>query len=141
YDDQGILSNASSDKGFHEPPANTPFPPYYGIKMVHTLARPGDQFIAATSDNDFLGAYADLRRDGYFALMLINKDPKNPITVHVSVANAQIGSTGYRYDYLPGAKDVTSSKIKPLGGSFTITVPAYGITDILAVGWNITQQP
>lgn len=141
YDDQGILSNASSVGTVSEPPANTPFPPYYGIRMVHDLARPGDVFVAASSDNPSLAVYADRRRDGDLGVMLINRDPNNPVTVHVSVANSQLAPVGFRYDYRPGALSVTSSKLKQLGNSFTVAVPAYTITDILVQERHSADEP
>jgi hypothetical protein len=141
YDDQGIFSNASSDKGLHEPAVNTPFPPYFGVQMVHYLARPGDGFVAASSDNDLVGAYAAIRKDGYLGIMLINKDPKNAATVQVSVQNAKLYGTTYRYEYLPGGKSLVTSKVKRLGQSFMVTVPPYAITDLLIPEANATQQP
>lgn len=84
-DDQGILSNGSSAGDQHEPPVNTPFPPYYGLQLAAQVARPGDRFLAATSDSKSLIVHAVRRRDGRLALLLVNEDPNLPIEASIDV--------------------------------------------------------
>lgn len=82
-DDQGILSNGSSIPGQQEPAVNTPFPPYFGIKLVHEMARAGDTLVAVSSDSKSVNAHAARRLDGRISVLLINLDQQNPATASV----------------------------------------------------------
>ena len=111
-------------------------PVFYGLQMLHTIVhRPGDLLVDARSSSSLVTAHAALRRDGYVGLMLINKDPQHPATVKVTLRNGVIGSDGRRIDYGSaqfGAAAIPAvSQFSATGGEFTVTVPAYTITDIL----------
>jgi len=111
-------------------------PAYMGLEMLHIIAsKPGDALVSAASDHPLLAVHATRRRDGVVGLMLVNDDPNSAIEVTVTLSGATVGPKGRRLDY--GAEQqksgspVTQSEISGLGGSFTVTVPAYTITDIL----------
>ncbi|MEW9549674.1 cellulose binding domain-containing protein [Nonomuraea sp. NPDC050783] len=91
YGDFGLLSSAvcTSDGSVCEPPLNTPFAPYYALKMVSSFVRPGDQFVRAATDRPEVSAHAARRPNGDLAVMLINTsaDTSYPVT---------IGYAGYR---------------------------------------------
>lgn len=131
-DDQGILSNGSRGGELVEPPANTPFPPYYGVQLVHRLAVPGDTFLRADSSAPTLIAHAVRKRDGRLGVMLINEDPVADARVTVRVRGATPLPSGARYEYGPKTGAVRESKATDLGRAFTVTVPAYGIVVIEA---------
>ncbi|MGH9560152.1 MAG: hypothetical protein ACRD3S_01750, partial [Terracidiphilus sp.] len=111
-------------------------PAFYGLQMLHTIAHaPGDLLLDAKSNSLSVAAHATHRRDGYFGLMLVNKDPKLPAIVKVSFRNGTTGSTGRRIDY--GATQFAAgdraavSAFSITGEEFEVTVPPYTITDIL----------
>jgi len=116
-----------------------PQPAYYGIKMLHEIARPGDVFVAAKSEADPanvpLTVHAVKRRDGGLGLLLINKDLVHSIIATVSVSNYSFATKGTRYDYgkltIEAGKDITETPIEGLGPTFNVEVPRYGITAIV----------
>lgn len=122
YDDQGILSSGHSTQGVSQPPANTPFPPYYGVQMVTRTVRKGDAFVAASSDRSSLIAHAVRRKDGKLAVMLINEDSD-----HDTVARLQVGgaafSGGERLEYRRGMARLVRGRQPGL----EVRVPAYSI--------------
>ena len=112
-------------------------PAYYGLQMLHILAHsPGDALVDARSSNSSLvSVHATVRRDGIVGLMLVNKDPKGPAIVKVSFKNGTLGATGRRVDYgsaqFAAGAPVAQSAFTAAGNDFTVTVPAYTVTDIL----------
>ncbi len=111
-------------------------PAFMGLEMLHIVAHnPGDTFVNATSSDPLLAVHATRRRDGVVGLMLVNDNPNSPVSVTVMFDGGTVGSKGRRLDY--GAEQQKSgaplaqSEITGLGAKFTITVPAYTITDIL----------
>lgn len=117
-------------------------PAFYGLQMLHILAHsPGDVFLEANASNSsMLSVHATRRRDGFLGLMLINKDPKNPILVKATFKNGTVGGAGKRFDYgaaqLAAGASPVSAPFTASGNEFTVTVPAYSVTDILLPGHN-----
>jgi hypothetical protein len=114
---------------------NQPQPPYYGIKLLHQVARVGDTFVGATSQMDTLAVHAAKRRDGGLGLLLINKDFTRSVTVTVSVNGYAYATKGTRYDYgklnIDAGKNITEAPIENLGPTFTVEVPRYAVTGIV----------
>lgn len=114
---------------------NQPQPAYYGIKLFHTAANPGDAFIPASSGMETLTSYAFKRRDGGLSLLLINKDLTRSTSVTVSVNGYNFATKGTRYDYgnanAEGGKDITESPIDNLGPTFTVDVPRFTVTVVV----------
>lgn len=114
---------------------NQPQPAYYGIKLVHQIASPGDTFIGTTSGLDTLAVHAVKRRDGGLGLLLINKDLARSTTATISVSGYNYATKGTRYDYgkltVEAGKTITEAPIDNLGPTFTVDVPRYGVTAIL----------
>ena len=114
---------------------NQPQPAYYGIKLLHQVVRPGDVFVAVTSQMDTLAVHAVKRRDGGLGLLLINKDLARSITATVSVDGYNYATKGTRYDYgkltMDAGKSITEAPIDNLGPTFAVEVPRYGITAIV----------
>jgi hypothetical protein len=112
-----------------------PQPAYYGIKLLHQVARVGDTFVAASSPNDVVSVHAVKRRDGGLGLVIINKDLNQPISVTVTVDGYNYAAKGTRYDWgKPGSdpgKSIAEAPIENLGGTFTVVVPRYAITAIV----------
>ena len=114
---------------------NQPQPAYYGIKLLHQAAVPGDVFVGAHSDLDTLAVHAFKKRDGGLSVMLINKDLSRSAVATVSVSGYSFATKGTRYDYgkltIDAGKAITEAPIENLGPNFTVEVPRYGITVIV----------
>ena len=113
---------------------NKPGPVYFALQMVHRLAQINDSIVDSRSSQSLLAVHAVLRKDGSLGLMLVNKDPKNDATVKVKISGAQLAAAGTRFDFGPKNQPngylTTGAPATGLGNSFTLTVPAYSITDI-----------
>lgn len=111
-------------------------PAFMGLEMLHIVAHnPGDIFVHTDSDSSTVAAHATRRRDGVVGIMLINEDPKHAETVTVTVSGGTIGSKGKRLDYgleqQKAGAPLAQSEITGLGAKFTVSIPAYTVTDIL----------
>ena len=111
-------------------------PVFTGMQMVHVaLHNPGDQMLDASSSNSKLVVHAVKRRDGVFAVMLINEDPSTPITAKINVSGGTVGTKGRRFEYgltqQKAGTGLAPMDIKDVGNDFSVTVPPYTITDIL----------
>jgi cellulose binding protein with CBM2 domain len=121
YDDGGVVSSGAAC----QPPANTPFPPYYGIQLMTRLGGPGDTLVQASESNPLLSAHAVRRGNGDLHVMLINKDPNNDTTVSLSYSGfTPSPATPTVYSYLKNATSIGSTTT---GSASTQTVPAYSI--------------
>jgi len=131
YGDLGVLSGGASVGGMSEPPANTPFPPYYGLQMLTKLGAPGDTMVAASSDQALVAAHAVRQANGSLALLLINKSPDTTYNVAVSLSGYSPASaaTIYAYGMQGGAIATTSSF--GIGNAFTQSVPPYSLTTVI----------
>lgn len=114
--------------------SNSPTPAYFGALMARILMMPNDVMVASTSSRNLVSVHAAKRADGSVAIMLINKDPKQAASVNVTVKGMQLAKTGMRFDYGPSnppdGTAVARGPINDVGNTFTVTVPAYTITDI-----------
>src|SRR5438552_3251783 len=77
YGDYGLLSVGGTDGTQREPAANTPFPPYYGLQMVHYLIGNGGTMLANTSNQGMIEVHVVRHPGSKLSIMLINKDPSN----------------------------------------------------------------
>jgi hypothetical protein len=83
YGDFGMLSsgNCTAGNSVCEPPVNTPFAPYYALKLFSGFAATGDQLVRAGTDNALVTAHASRKSNGDLAVLLVNKDPDQAHTV------------------------------------------------------------
>ena len=118
----------------------TPYGPWYGVSLSSTVARPGDNMVAATSSNSLLRAHGVNRTDGKVGIVLVNDDPNNSTKVSVSVSNATLSTSGTQYNFgnanfssgsWTANSGISSNSISGVGNSFTVTVPAYSATAIV----------
>jgi hypothetical protein len=129
-DDQGILSNESSVDGMKEPPANTPFPPYFGVQLVSKLVEPGDQLIAIKSDKPTIRAHASLRQDGRIGLLLINEGSE-PVSVAVNGEGTQFRGATTRFDYDPALGKLKETPVEGEPANLTVTIQPLSATVVL----------
>jgi len=108
---------------------------YFGVEMLHRMMNMRDTFVPAKSSTPILAVHAAKRADGSVGMMFVNKDPKNVATVKVKINGATLDKTGKRYDWgptsAPAGNEVKQSAAESLGNSFSITVPAYSVTDLV----------
>lgn len=129
YGDYGILSDATcgtvNGSQVCEPAADTPFPSYYGLKLLGRFLRPGDTLVSTTSSQSGVQSYAASAPDGTLRVMLVNDDPGTTYSV-------SLGYSGFTPQ--PGAAPVVSltapgSSLTTGQGSATLeTLPPYSAT-------------
>ncbi|MGD0812586.1 MAG: hypothetical protein ABSA83_03195 [Verrucomicrobiota bacterium] len=118
----------------------TPGHAYYGTLLCHLLASIGDTFLEATSSQADLRVHATKRQDGKVGVMLVNLSPSDSMSAAVTISGPAISGTGTLYQF--GLTNFTSTNDYPsypastntvsgLGNSFTISVPAYTIMNLL----------
>jgi hypothetical protein len=122
YGDFGLLSSATCLDGGCEPALNTPFAPYYGLKMLSAFARPGDQFVRAGADDPLLDVHAVRRPDGDLAVLLVNKDPAQARSVNLNYASSSVSDV---FTFTNGASSITHAS------SWDGTVPPYSLTTLV----------
>jgi alpha-L-arabinofuranosidase len=112
-----------------------PGPAYFGLQLVHDLMNFNETIVNASSSHPLLSVHAASHKNGSLSIMLVNKDPKNSATVKVAVNGGKLAGPGMRFDYgrsnPPGEQAIAGIQIDDVGNNFTVSVPAYSITDIL----------
>ncbi|SFD47560.1 cellulose binding domain-containing protein [Streptomyces aidingensis] len=128
FNDFGLLSSGGCVDGVCQPPVNTPFHPYYGIKSLTTLGAPGDTLVAAASSSDRVSAHAVHQADGDLSVMLINKDPDTSHPVDLRYAGyTPAAQAPVVHRYARGDTDVTRI---PAAADGSHVLPPYSITTI-----------
>jgi hypothetical protein len=112
YGDYGVLSDATCGGTTCEPAADTPFPAYYGLKLLGGFIHPGDTLVSASSSASLVQSYAVKGADGSLRVMLVNDDPTNSYSV------------GLNY------QGFTPASAAPMVA--TLTAPGSGITSAAA---------
>ncbi|GLV57143.1 alpha-L-arabinofuranosidase [Dictyobacter sp. S3.2.2.5] len=135
YGDYGMLSAGNSDGGVSEPPANTPFPTYYGLQMVSHLVQPYNRMLTASSTQSLVTVHAVRQLDDSIAVLLINKDPNNSYSVDLSQAHPGhvTGATVYSY----GANStggITVTHVRGNAAANTQTIAPYSLTTVVFSG-------
>lgn len=108
YGEYGILSSGDCDSWTNvcQPPANTPFAPYFGLKILAALAVPGAQLLATTSSDPLTAIHAARLPGGTIAILLINKDPDSIRTVQLDLRKFTAGPRATVLYYGQGSRDV-----------------------------------
>ena len=132
FGDYGILSRGlTTANGAVEPPANTPFPAYYGLQMLSRLGHHSrDTMLQATSSTPLISAHAVKQTDGDINVMLINKDPSVAYTVTVSLQGARVHGRAHVFVYGVGSTSIDTSVKSVEGSSFAITIGPYSMTTV-----------
>ncbi|NUR29735.1 MAG: cellulose-binding protein [Catenulispora sp.] len=128
YMDGGVLSSGACTSGVCEPALETPFASYWGIRSISTLAAPGDTMVKASSGNSLLAVHAVRTQGGGLNVMLINKDPANPVTASLSYAGfTPAPGAVTTVSYLKGGTGLTTATA---GTAAAQTLPPYSITTL-----------
>jgi hypothetical protein len=103
--------------------------------MLHEVTGQGDVFVTASSSVDAVAVHAVKRTDGGLGLLFVDKELAQSAKVTVTVNGYNYATKGTRYDWnqsnLDAGKAITESPIDGLGATFTVDVPASGITAIV----------
>ncbi|MFI0232559.1 cellulose binding domain-containing protein [Streptomyces sp. NPDC017086] len=130
YGDMGMLSSGACTGDVCEPAPNTPFHPYYGMKMTSELGTAGDTMVAAESSAQDVSAHAVLRRDGRLSVLLVNKNPDAARTVDLGYTGFTPSAAAPRVSrYARGDSDIT----EVTGGTASasrVTVEPYGLLTV-----------
>lgn len=127
YGDFGLLSSGACVGEVCQPALNTPFPPYYAIKMLSQLGRPGDQLVRAGASTNKVAAHAVHKANGDVSVMLINKDVSASHTVALNYEGfTPDGSAATVATFRDKATSIETST----GDAATQTLPPYSITTV-----------
>lgn len=108
--------------------------------MARLLAAVGDTMLRITSSTSSLHVHATARQDGKTGVMLINTDPLVPIAATVNISGPVLASSGIWYQFgqtnfigtnIYPSYPISSNNVSGLGNTFTVTVPAYTIVNLL----------
>jgi len=133
YGDLGVLSSGDSAGGVSEPPANTPFPPYYGLQMLTKLGTPGDTMVTAASDQALVTAHAVRQANGNLALMLVNKSPDTTYNVNIAISGYSPASAATIYSYGTQGGTISTRSVSGVGNVFAQSIPPYSLTTVVMV--------
>lgn len=128
YQDGGILSAGTCAGGKCQPPRETPFPTYWGIRSLTALAKPGDTMVKSSSGNSSVAVHAVRNSTGGLNVMLINKSPQNAAPVSLSYAGyTPAAGAVTTVSYAKGDTALTTAK---RGTAVAQTLPPYSITTL-----------
>src|SRR5581483_1818269 len=132
YGDYGILSSGTcASAGVCEPPADSPFPTYYGLQMLKHLGRPGDIMVSSSSANNLIAVHAVRQLDGRLAVMLINKDPSTTYDVTVSLSGFGARGMATIYRYGENSTAITTSQQPAFGPVLNVSIAPYSTNTIV----------
>ncbi|MGA5208086.1 LPXTG cell wall anchor domain-containing protein [Streptomyces variegatus] len=111
-----------------EPPRDTPFPTYWGIRSLTALAQPGDTMVKSSSRNSSVAVHAVRSGNGRLNVMLINKSPQNAAQVSLSYAGfTPAAGAVTTVSYAKGDTSLTTAKRGTAGAQ---KLPPYSITTL-----------
>jgi hypothetical protein len=95
--DLGLLSTGDCNDGgtICAPPVDTPFPPYYGMRLVGSMARAGGTLVPVSTGDPLVVGHAVREPDGKLAVLLLNENPTDPVTVRLDVRGHLVSETRY----------------------------------------------
>jgi hypothetical protein len=103
--------------------------------LARSLAAPGDALVSAVSDQPLIAAHAERHADSSVAVLVINTQPTTATRVSITIAGADLASSGVRFDYAPdGAASgsvVGPTPIEDVGARFELELGAYTATSVV----------
>jgi hypothetical protein len=133
YGDYGVLSDGScgtvAGAPVCEPPAETPFPAYYGLRMLSRFIHPGERFVAASSGQSLVQAFAVKAGARRLRVMIVNDDPASSYRIDLAVPGYRRAESAPVLFYGPGSSGVTSLSGHAAAAAAAV-VPPYSITTL-----------
>lgn len=132
FGDYGILSRGlTSNNGAVEPPAETPFPAYYGLQMLSHLGHEArSQSVSASTSNPLVSIHAVKQPNGKVHVLLINKNPSAAYDVSVTLKGASARGVAKVFSYGKGDASIQTRSKSVRGSNFEIKVPPYSLTTV-----------
>ena len=129
--DLGLLSSGecNDDGTVCAPPADTPYPPYYGMQLTGALARPGGTLLSTSSSDPSVVTHAVREPDGTLAVLLLNEDPAHSRQVRLDLRGYRACGDPTVLWYGPGADHVEVTRAH--GPADRRTLPAYSLTEMV----------
>lgn len=122
-----LLSSGACSGSTCDPPAQTPFPPYYALQMLTHLGRAGDRMVSSSSSQSLIAVHAVKQANGDLAVLLVNKDPSNSYTVSLGLSSYAASTTATIYSYGTDGGGITSAS----GSSSSVTIAPYSLTTLV----------
>jgi len=110
-----------------ESPLDSPYPTYFGYRLVHLLAAPGDSYVKATSSQSLLASYAVTDPNGDIGLMLVNTSPTQTYRTTYQGLKAEDGQSAMVHAYGLGSTQISTTSMSWNG---VVVSPPYSITEI-----------
>jgi len=132
FGDYGVLSRGlTSANGVVEPPAETPLPAYYGLRMLAYLGHSArSQPLGVSSSTPLVSVHAVKQVDGKIHVLLINKSPSEAYRVTVEVSGASAHGFARLFSYGKHDTSIQTSSKRVQGSSFVINVAPYSMTTV-----------
>jgi hypothetical protein len=139
YGDYGVLSDgscgtlpgAAGSEGTQvcEPPAETPFPAYYGLRMLSRFIQPGDTLVATDSSQSLVQAFAARASGGQLRVMIVNDDPANSYGIDLMVPGYRLAPSAPVLFY--GQQSAAPATLSgPAARAAAATAAPYSITTL-----------
>jgi hypothetical protein len=122
-----LLSSGACNGSTCDPPAQTPFPPYYALQMLTHLGQAGDTMISSSSSQSLVAVHAVRQANGNLAVLLVNEDPNNSYTVSLGLTGYTASATATIYTYGTSGGGIISSS----GSSSSVTIAPYSLTTLV----------
>ena len=125
--DLGLLSSGECSGSVCQPPAGTPFPAFYGMRLLNTTLHPSDKMLQTSSSDPLVAGHVVRKPDGDLVALLINKSP-------TTAYETQIQTPGYdvrdlrgieSYDAVNGLTDADGFRSCP---GQPVTLAPYSLT-------------
>jgi len=132
FGDYGLLSRGlTTDSGALEPPAQTPFPAYYGLQMLSHLGHQAkSQPLGVSSWTPLVSVHAVKQVNGKIHVLLINKSPSEAFSVSVSLNGASTRGVAQVFSYGKETAAIRKSSLRVQGSAFAIRVSPYSMTTV-----------
>jgi len=135
FGDYGLLSVGGSSGSVTEPPAETPFPAYYGLQEVHDALGSGfSSLVGATSNQSLVTVFAVRQLDGSIALLLVNTDPNTSYNISLSVPGYLPFHSATVYTYGETSTSVSVTQEHGAATGSQVLAP-YSLTTVVLHPW------
>lgn len=140
FGDFGLFASGDCDSVTKvcAPAADTPYPSFYGLQMVHFLrGTTSSAWLPVTSSDPLVTVHAVFRPSGTIAVMVINKDPalSHPVSISISLQPTLSLNTT-----LPGQVDLdTFDGYNPAAPTTSLITPDTSVPG--TISYNIVVNP